>query len=1391
MDLIDVHDGHLRLLRREAGPADRLVTIGQFGAGPVVELTYATLADRAVHTPGNCEYPLVCPARGGSVVSQHRVATYAAGTQWDAYQHTYRAARMDLRGRGWLGFAEHTVTRTLTGAVTVSEFDNVNRAAGLHVYPWANVARKVTHTVTDRPQGRQSRSTITNIDVPKTLGSGRYTVERQFVSETEEERPVGSTPWQSLREHSTTTNFDAFGNATRIVSATVGGRTVTHVPTLRNDTANWLIGLPTRQVTTACTADNRCTTRTSTSAYNDKGDLIEGVVEPNQPAMKQTTTIGYGPFGVVQSVTSTDNAGQARTQRFEYLSNDRLHATAIINALGHRTQIQTHSGLGVVLRAVDPNGIPVTMRYDGFGRLRETNRADGSFERIEHGFFLAQLVTVSDSAGRSAMTVIDQLGRDLEERVKAFDGRTATVFTEYNPLGRISRTSRPSFSGETRQYTTFAYDNRGRQLSSTAPDGVVVRHEYIGRETHTFDGKDTESYVVSTVDGDIESSFEDDPNATAWLHTRFEYGGFGETTKITGPDGTVKSFRYDRLGRRDRLIDPSTGTSTTTYNAFGEVISETDGSGRTATYTTDLLGRITTTTSPDGTATNTWDTAPKGIGKLATATSADGVTMRHTYDSLGRPATTIHTIGGTPYGYAYGYDSVGRLGSVTYPAIPGAPANAGRLTANYQYNAHGYLLQIKDGAAGGPVYWTAEGRNAAGQLTRERYGNGVVTERDYMLATGLPLGILATGPGDVGRLFDIVVSHDANRNVSSRSDRVAGRMETYGYDTLNRLTSWLLQVASPLSMTTTAYTYDEAGNLKTEQVSGHPDRDATFGYGNNAPPHAVTTRNGQAYGYDGAGRQVSGPGRTIDYTMAGLPRSINWGQGQRTEFAYDPAGDRARKHSNDATVVYAGGLFERRTPAGTGSTDTHNLHNIVADGRIVAQVNRVQAAGSGPILHTRVSYLTADNQGSTGKVSNEAGRPVDDAGFLGELFYDPFGRRTDLAGAPLGAQGRGGPREGFTGHYHDDEYGLINMKGRWYDPQAHRFLTPDPFIGNVLAGQSHNRYSYVSNNPATHTDPTGLLIIEGGDPRSGGPSGVGTWWSGNTSNFLGGGSIPFMAPLTTHAPDMARAGGLSLGGGAGVADDDTAATRSGDNGYKSTDSGAPGIAINTLSDDAVMIGNAFFWQIGDERWALLPGESNPRRLSKQDWTVAVLQAAGGTSQGWAKPPPPVHVGQIGPYKVTANGITWAPSGALKMGGQGGLSVGGSITLAKMEAKAEFAHGMVSHTVTVAGASASAGASVSGSGLAAELGISAASTGSCLKVCTPLIRVCGQVCGGGRLGVGAGLRIGLESSGGFVNAGVVQFGGTFTYEGVDMNPIRAAGTAGYGKFWAVRGLLMGR
>ena len=88
-------------------------------------------------------------------------------------------------------------------------------------------------------------------------------------------------------------------------------------------------------------------------------------------------------------------------------------------------------------------------------------------------------------------------------------------------------------------------------------------------------------------------------------------------------------------------------------------------------------------------------------------------------------------------------------------------------------------------------------------------------------------------------------------------------------------------------------------------------------------------------------------------------------------------------------------------------------------------------------------------------------------------FFEPFGQRIAADGGPF-TGGMGGVELGFTGHRHDTELGLIDMRGRVYDPLQKHFLTPDPTLGAPLSGQDFNQYAYAWNNPLSIVDPTGL-----------------------------------------------------------------------------------------------------------------------------------------------------------------------------------------------------------------------------------------------------------------------------------------------------------------------------
>src|SRR5262245_19262306 len=114
-------------------------------------------------------------------------------------------------------------------------------------------------------------------------------------------------------------------------------------------------------------------------------------------------------------------------------------------------------------------------------------------------------------------------------------------------------------------------------------------------------------------------------------------------------------------------------------------------------------------------------------------------------------------------------------------------------------------------------------------------------------------------------------------------------------------------------------------------------------------------------------------------------------------------------------------------------------------------------------------YLHADHLGSTDVLTREDGTIAE------RRSYDPFGQRRNPAwGQPPPMSFTSKTTQGFTGHESDNELGLVNMKGRIYDPKVGRFLTTDPIVSAPLSGQSWNPYSYVLNNPLNFIDPSGF-----------------------------------------------------------------------------------------------------------------------------------------------------------------------------------------------------------------------------------------------------------------------------------------------------------------------------
>ncbi|ALZ75267.1 RHS repeat-associated core domain-containing protein [Rheinheimera sp. F8] len=118
---------------------------------------------------------------------------------------------------------------------------------------------------------------------------------------------------------------------------------------------------------------------------------------------------------------------------------------------------------------------------------------------------------------------------------------------------------------------------------------------------------------------------------------------------------------------------------------------------------------------------------------------------------------------------------------------------------------------------------------------------------------------------------------------------------------------------------------------------------------------------------------------------------------------------------------------------------------------------------------TDTFYLHKDQQGSTTAITNAAGTTVQ------QLMYDPWGKQF-LVNNSILSYSSPAQSKGYTGHEMVNDFEVIHMGGRTYNPTLGRFMQADPFIQEPGNLQSYNRYAYVQNNPMSYTDPSGYFI---------------------------------------------------------------------------------------------------------------------------------------------------------------------------------------------------------------------------------------------------------------------------------------------------------------------------
>lgn len=772
---------------------------------------------------------------------------------------------------------------------------------------------------------------------------------------------------------------------------------------------------------------------------------------------------------------------------------------------------------------------PVTTWFDRLGRPLRT--------------------TKSAYAGQTATTdtVYNSLGQIVAVSNPYATGTTNAsklwTKTTYDALGRVRTVTSPNGTVATTTYngraTTVSVDADMIDDYDPAAQATTTLVDAKGRTMKVWNANNDPGTISNTTGGANTASVE------------FRLDGFGRMreTILNGDTAHKITASYDALGRQETLSDPDKGTWSYINNALGQVVSQTDANSAVTESTFDHLGRPltrTTTQSGSGAAVETaswfyYDTAADGgtqrvaqgdkgwIGALAREEHAlanapgytdPGSAKYFYYDAKGRPEIVLSTLDGKWFYTHTVYDTRSRPSTVRYywrPAAHEAPGDYPYLWENfgftYSYDDQSHITQIADTAA--RVWWLANTDGGYDHLDRPakiQKGSGHWTVRAYRPSDGV-LTSIATGPvaGDTD-IQNLGFTFDGLGNLRQRTS--GGLTETLGYDSLNRLTSSTAQGDT---------TYEANGNIATKKsITGEASGDYVY---STTKPHAVTSAFGYTMGYDDNGNLTSRSKAagvdtwSLKWTGFDKPRWMARTAGSVTngsEFLYDAHRSRVVHLEFDAMssdTNAAPSHYLRKKLYAAGAAMEVDYVNTAATGAPVWQQKTVRlyvSAPDGTVGAVEIPSLAQggtpnawvyhnDHLGSIESITRYGDTTVRYAtaagSKLGRYSEDAWGQRRDPAtwnGEPQTATYDLNvltPR-GFTGHEIIDGLGLVHMNGRIYDPQLGRMLSADLIIQNTASLQSYNRYSYVLNNPLTHTDPSGFAVYSAARDLDGVPVGT-------------------------------------------------------------------------------------------------------------------------------------------------------------------------------------------------------------------------------------------------------------------------------------------------------------
>jgi RHS repeat-associated protein len=662
-----------------------------------------------------------------------------------------------------------------------------------------------------------------------------------------------------------------------------------------------------------------------------------------------TKKLTYFDTGNVMAATDANGNPTTYTYSSTY---GNAYPTTIKNALNQSTTLAYDPNMGLLTSITDPNNQPTGLTYDNMGRPLTTNFPDGGQTSATYNYsgslYTGATVTTKINSSQNMVSTgnVDGLGRGVSQVLVSDPSGQTTVATTYDANGRVRTVSNPyrSTSDSTYGLETPAYDGLGRVTQVTHADGSVA-HAYYGPDVSTHGGIATAlcgngaGYPVLGVDeagnkrqtwtdslGRTIETDEPDSSNTLSVSTCYAYDANNNLLSVVQNGSRQRSFVYDNLSRLTSATTPESGTTNYYYTTSSgglcagdssAVCRRTDARSITTTYTYDALSRVKYKIYSDGTPSisyyydqSAWPglTSQNAIGRLTNGNvwNSNGwiTNSNFSYDLMGRPIQVHHwTIAGGDSAAQYAYDLAGDLISLTYPS--------GRKVTS-QYNGAMQPTQVRfdsfNGTSVGYNYLSGVSYAPTGAPTNLTFGSGVVETECYN--NRLQPGNMQIASGAftwLNRTYNFYSSGSGgcspgsggdNGNVMGIADNLQpNRTQTFGYDTLNRISTAQSAATSGADCWGQSFGYDAWANL----LSATPTRSGCPMTQLNLSVNAQNRVTNTGFSYDATGDLFTDGINTYTYDAEGRISTVN---GTGNTYTYDAEGNRVQKQAGGTTTDY-------------------------------------------------------------------------------------------------------------------------------------------------------------------------------------------------------------------------------------------------------------------------------------------------------------------------------------------------------------------------------------------------------------------------------------------------------------------------------------------------------